>query len=465
MPTTDARGYPVTNAAAAERDIFEKALGEFQTYTGDPVATIESALAVQPDFLLGHVMRAHLMLTATERGLADEVAKSLAAAVGVARHGTEREQMHLEAAQMWASGDIDAASSKLFDLTVRYPKDALALQVGHLSDFYLGNAGMLRDRVASALPAWDAADPGYHALLGMHAFGLEECGAYRAAEEVGRRAVDLNPKDSWAIHAVAHVIEMEGRQQDGIDWMGSRVPDWSVDNFFAVHNWWHWALYHLDLGEIEKVLQFYDNHIRAERSEVVLDMLDASAMLWRLTLLGVDVGDRWQELADCWAPLVEDGFYSFNDTHAMMAFVGAGRPDLAKANLARLEAVAGGSNTNAGMAGDVGVPVARAINAFGEARYDDVIEALLSTRYIAHRFGGSNAQRDILAWTLVEAALRAGRFELAEALCHQRLAQKPTSLQNWQMAARAYDGLGHGADAARAQQRVREIGAAAGSPI
>jgi len=365
--------------------------------------------------------------------------------------------MHLAAARHWASGDLDGASAQLFDITVEHPRDILALQVGHLSDFYLGNAGMLRDRIASAIPAWDVDVPGYHAVLGMHAFGLEEMGAYRAAEESGRRAVDLNPKDAWAIHAVAHVLEMEGRQQDGIDWMGSRVPDWSVDNFFAVHNWWHWALYHLDLGESEKVLSFYDSQIRAERSEVVLDMVDAAAMLWRLGLVGIDVGDRWQELANCWAPLAEDGFYSFNDAHAMMAFVGAGRDDLAKANLARLEAASSGAETNAAMARDVGVPVAKALWAFGAGQYAKAVESLLSVRYVAHRFGGSNAQRDILAWTLIEAALRDDQLALAEALCNQRLAQKSTSLQNWQMAARAHTGLGHDSQAKAALVRVDEI--------
>jgi tetratricopeptide (TPR) repeat protein len=457
MPMTDARDMPITNVTEAERDIFEQALGQFQTYTGDPAATIEGAIAARPDFTLGHVMRAHLMLTATEKGLSAEVDKSLDAAEQVAKDATERERMHIAAARRWAAGDIEGASNQLFDITVQHPRDALALQVGHLSDFYLGNAGMLRDRVASVLPAWDADVPGYHAVLGMQAFGLEECGAYQAAEEAGRRAVELNAKDAWAIHAVAHVLEMEGRQEDGIEWMGTRVPDWSEDNFFAVHNWWHWALYHLDLGQTEKVLNFYDEHIRAGRSEVILDMMDASALLWRLNLLGVDVGDRWQELADCWAPLADDGFYSFNDAHAMMAFVGAGRADMAHTNLARLESAASGGGTNAMMARDVGVPVAKAIKAFGDAQYDVAAEALLSVRCIAHRFGGSNAQRDILAWTLVEAALRGGRYDLAESLCNQRLAQKSTSLQNWQMAARAHTGLGHGDAASHAQKQIDRI--------
>ncbi|MBZ9966671.1 MULTISPECIES: hypothetical protein [unclassified Mesorhizobium] len=89
----------------------------------------------------------------------------------------------------------------------------------------------------------------------MHAFGLEETGDYGRAEEVGRLAVALQPLDCWAHHAVAHVMEMQGRAEDGIGWMIAREPHWSADdNFFRVHNWWHRSLCHLDLGQADEAL-------------------------------------------------------------------------------------------------------------------------------------------------------------------------------------------------------------------
>jgi hypothetical protein len=74
------------------------------------------------------------------------------------------------------------------------------------------------------------------------------------------------------------------------------------DNFFAVHNWWHLALYHLELGEIDEALRLFDGPIHGARSKVMLDMIDAAALLWRLLLRGVDVGERWQTVADCFEP-------------------------------------------------------------------------------------------------------------------------------------------------------------------
>src|SRR5690606_5828827 len=131
--------------------------------------------------------------------------------------------------------------------------------------------------------------------------------------------------DGWAWHAVAHVMEMQGRERDGIAWLRQDTEAWSADSFFRVHNWWHLALYHLELGEIDEVLQLYDGPIRGARSTEVLNLIDASAMLWRLHLRGIDVGVRWESLADDWWPLATVGSYAFNDVHAVMAFVGARR--------------------------------------------------------------------------------------------------------------------------------------------
>src|SRR5262245_31118174 len=212
------------------------------------------------------------------------------------------------------------AARVLEDLAIDHPRDLLALQAGHQLDFFRGDARMLRDRIARALPAWSQQVPGYHAVLGMHAFGLEEMGHYREAEQAGRTAVALETRDGWAQHAVAHVMEMQGRHQDGIAWMQANPDGWSRESFFAIHNWWHLALYHLDIGDLDAVLALFDGPIYGNLSSVVLDMIDASALLWRLQLRGVDVGERWQALADAWAPVAGAGNYAFNDVHAMMAF-------------------------------------------------------------------------------------------------------------------------------------------------
>jgi hypothetical protein len=315
----------------------------------------------------------------------------------------------------------------LADLTQENPRDAVALQTGHQIDFFTGNAAMLRDRVGRALPAWSAGMNGYHSILAMSAFGLEETGDYALAEMRGRQAVDLQPRDGWAQHAVAHVLEMESRQRDGIVWMRGNAPAWTKESFLQVHNWWHLALFHYELGEIGEVLALYDGPIYGDRSPLAINMLDASAILWRLHLGGVDVGHRWSVLAQNWLPLAGDGHYAFNDMHAMMAFVGAGMDRAAGDLLEAQRAAMHGSADNAGFTRDVGHPASLAIRAFGAGRYEEAARLFLPLPAIAHRFGGSHAQRDVIDLTLIEAALRSGNDTLGRDLTARRLAARPSS--------------------------------------
>ncbi|HEY0185548.1 MAG TPA: tetratricopeptide repeat protein, partial [Rhodopila sp.] len=144
-------------------------------------------------------------------------------------------------------------------------------------------------------------------------------------------------------------------------------------------------------------------------------------------LRGVDVGDRWQSVADAFAPAAGAANYAFNDMHAMMAFVGAGRRDLAEQVLAAQRIAISGGADNAALTRDVGHPLTLAMQAFGDGRYDEVVRLIRPVRGGAHRFGGSHAQRDVIDLTLIEAALRAGEWDLARSLAAARVAAKPTS--------------------------------------
>jgi tetratricopeptide (TPR) repeat protein len=421
----DDHGLACTGADADSAVHYRRALHQFRCYIEDPVASVDAALTLRPDFVMAHALKAWLHLLGTEPGAIPVARDCLAAASRLPAN--ERERGHLQAICALVEGRFRQAGRVLEEVAIDHPTDALALQAGHLLDFCVGNARMLRDRIARALPAWSRGMPGYHAMLGMYAFGLEECGDYARAEAQGRAAVDIEPRDGWAQHAVAHVMEMQGREREGIAWMRADPAAWSTDSFFRVHNWWHLALYHLELGEIDAVLALYDGPIRGERSTVILDMIDASAMLWRLHLRGIDVGARWRPLAEDWAPFAAAGNYAFNDVHATMAFVGAGRLDLVDTVLETQRAAMAGEGDNAAFTREVGQPLTRAIRAFGQRRYAETVRLIRDVREIAHRFGGSHAQRSVLDLTLIEAALRDGQQALALALCNERVGTRPHS--------------------------------------
>src|SRR5262249_10034645 len=421
----DIRGHALTGATAKALPHYEAAVRQLNLFIGDPVATVDKAIAEAPDFVMASALRAWLHLRGTEPAGISIARGALELAHGLP--ATAQEMGHLAAIGHLVEGRWRAASQVLEDVTIECPRDLLALQVGHQTDFFRGDSRMLRDRIARALPAWSPQVPGYHVLLGMKAFGLEETGEYAAAERAGRRAVDLEPRDAWAQHAVAHVMEMQCRHRDGIAWMMGNADGWSEENFFARHNWWHVALYHLDLGEADEALSLFDGPIYGEHSRVVLDMIDASAMLWRLNLRGVEVGDRWRPLVKAWEPLADAGNYAFNDAHAPMAFIGGGRHDLVARVLDAQKLTMRYEGDNATFTREVGHPVVRALKAFGERRYAECTELLRAVRNIAHRFGGSHAQRDVIDLTLIEAALRSGQGALAAALAAERTAMRPQS--------------------------------------
>ena len=425
----DARNTPVSCPQRPALDLYEKALVQYQSYIGDPVATIEEALRHAPDFILGHLFRATLLVTLTEQRFVPQARASVDSAEGLLSDANPRERGLVAAGRSLVEGDWDAACAAFDSVLVDYPRDAFAIQSAHLMDFYRGDSANLRNRITRVLPHWSPSVPGYSYVLGMHAFGLEECNQYPQAEEAGRRALALQPKDGWAVHAVTHVMEMQGRIDEGIEWLESRTPDWAPDNSFAFHNWWHLGLFYFDRQQYANVLSLYDTYVHPTPPDFALQLLDATSLLWRLYLEGADFGERAEVAANNWVARLdsERGFYAFNDMHAMMAFVLAGRESEADRLVADLEWTAQrGSGTNVAMTREVGLPVCLAIRAFGRGLYSETIRLIERVRDTAHRFGGSHAQRDVLTLTLIEAAIRNGQSNLAQHYIAERTVLRPS---------------------------------------
>jgi tetratricopeptide (TPR) repeat protein len=437
MTLRDRRGLALSTGDPCSVERFDEAVGLLNGFYLDFLGVIDGALAEDPGFVMGHCFRAALFAITNERAAVPELRRSVEAAEALAAGANPRERAHIAALRTWLDGDLEGAVALYGRIVREYPHDILALQVAHQADFFLGDSRMLRDRVAQVLPYWDEGVPGYGHVLGMHAFGLEQMNLYARAEETGRRALALNRRDPWAIHAVAHVMEMQDRAEEGAEWMTSRRADWAEDNALAYHNWWHLALYRLDRGDTDGVLALFDGHMRPRPESIALEMVDSSAMLWRLHLLGVDAGGRWREVADAWERLGGDGFCAFNDAHAMMAFVADRREEAGRRTIAALEAAASGAGTAALMAREVGLPVCLALRAFGRGDYREAADLLLRVRSRTHRFGGSHAQRDVIDLTLVASAIRAGDAALARALTAERMDLKPASTVNRVLSLRA----------------------------
>ena len=418
----DQYGHDLSGASAAAAELYQKALDAYHCYAGDSLTPLDAAIADSPRFVMAYVLKAYLTLV----GANTETAMLGVEAFNIAKdlNANARERGHLAAIGNLLAGEIRAAGRILEDVSLAHPRDTLALHAGQVMDFLLGDSRMLRDRIGRVMPSWSRDMPHWHAIQGMMAFGLEETALYDRAEAAGREAVALQPRNNWAQHAVAHVLLMQGRHGEGVRWMRHENSAWQPEAQLGVHNWWHTALFHLGLGETDEVLKLFDGPIYGEPTSFAFDMGDAAAMLWRLQLQGVDVGGRWTALADNFAKEPR-GQSAFVDTHAMMAFVGAGRAAEA-ANLLEVQAaVLTGPGDNAYFVREVGLPTIQAIHAFGQGNYAKATDLLRGVRSKTNRFGGSHAQRDVLDLTLIAAAGRAGDTALESALLAERAEAMP----------------------------------------
>ncbi|MBE4734033.1 tetratricopeptide repeat protein [Streptomyces caniscabiei] len=465
------RLYECTAEGAAHLDRAVEGLLFFRPEFPTAVA---DAVAACPESPMAQAFAAYLGVLGTESRDAEEAGRGfLAFSAGLDRTALPlRERMHMAAAGAWLGGDLGRAGRILEDLVVECPRDPLALAVGHQLDFFTGDATRLRDRIGGALPAWDRDDPHRGPLLGMYAFGLEESGHYDRAQEVARAAVERNPRDIWAIHAVVHVHEMQGRFAEGLGFLDARLDDWASGSLLTVHSWWHYALYALEAGDTATALRIYDAVLHHEESSgFVMELLDAASLLWRFLLDGSEQEARWRALADAWAAREDPPFYAFNDAHAVMAFAGAGRLDTADEFVAdrrrwlRAAREDERPQTNRVMTAEVGLPVCEALVAFVREDYATAVDLLWPIRRRLHTFGGSHAQRDAVQRTLLEAALRARRDGQARLLLGERAGLSPHSPYNWLGRARLADALGEAGRAAVARATATELAAPAAARL
>jgi hypothetical protein len=456
----DARGLSLTGSAAAAI-AYDQAIDHLIRFQAEVVDAAAAAVATDPGCALASLLCAYLALMSTEESAVAGATDALANVRAGRDDLLPRERAHLAAAERWAAGDMTGAGELLSEISVEYPRDLLALAVGHQIDFFTGSAVNLRDRIGRALGGWHADDRQLGFVHGMYAFGLEECNLYRQSEEIGQAAVEHNPDDVWGIHAVVHTYEMAGRVPDGVRFMRSREADWMAGNFLNVHNSWHYALYQLQGGDTDGALAVYDRILHHEGSgDVALELLDASSLLWRLQLEGTGVGDRWQPLASAWGRLLAPGFYPFNDMHAVMAFIGNGELDRAEMVVRDLEEVVAHGDlaaTGPRMTATAGLPVCRSLLQFGRGEYGSVITGLMPIRTRIHEFGGSHAQRDAVERTLLEAAIRAGRLDLAAALVSERLSVRECNTYAWSKRAALMAATGNHSGAASAMARAQEL--------
>ncbi len=424
VPMTDICACPVTLSSRGAVDDWNAMIRGFLAHQAQTPIHLDAVLSAEPDFVMGHAARGlfSLMMGRAELTVVAREALETANAAREAGGIVPREAHWLTALERWLSGSPSGAVAALEETLRAHPTDTLSAKVVQGIRFVLGDAEGMRTSVEAVLPAHGEDHPLRGYLLGCHAFTLEETGDYTAAERIGLEGLTLAADDAWGLHAVAHVHDMTARPDQGIALIENNAAAWSGSNNFRYHVWWHKALLYLDTGELDVALGLYDAQIRADKTDDYRDIANATSLLMRLELEGVDVGPRWAELADLSERRVEDGCLVFADLHYMLALTGAKRGDAQKALIASFARDAARSGEMPARVADPGVAAIAGLNAFSEGRYDAAFRYLTAARPAMQDIGGSHAQRDVFERMTIDAGLRAGHFVATEEILLDRLA-------------------------------------------
>ena len=303
---------------------------------------------------------------------------------------TLRERRFVAAIAAWVAGDTARACALHEEQVREFPRDLASLKLGQYHAFNAGDApAMLRQALAAEHAAADV--PYFH---GMLAFGYEQCHALDAAETAARRGIQLCRKEPWAHHAVAHVMLTKRRNQEGLDFMAGVSDTWSgLNSFMLTHNWWHQALFAIELDAFDDALRLYDEHIWGVVKTYSQDQANAISLLSRLELRGIDVGARWEDVATYLTHRTQDQVLPFLDLHYLYGLARAGKPE-ADVLMRHLQAHALRQGAGGSAWQDVALPAARGLLAHARGDFKRAADQLSQALPRLVEIGGSHAQRD-----------------------------------------------------------------------
>ncbi len=459
----DIRGLEVSTTSAEAAAHLDGAVTDFLDYGQTAGAQVKSALEADPEFPLAQCYRSYLLMMLETRAVYPKIQQTLDSLSAATEQLSRREVLHTDALRAWMKGDLIGACLAWETILTEWPKDLMALKLHHTMAFYTGRSHVLRSVVAGVLGEWSKDTPGYSNVQGMYAYALEECGEYDEAERWGREATDGNGGDLWAIHSVAHVMEMQGRYGEGSVWLGDREGQWEKKNFFKAHLWWHHGLFAVAQEEFDKALSIFDAQMTTVNSDKYVDVSNQAALLKRIEIAGIDIGDRWDALAEYSATRIKDHILPFRDAHFCLALAAGGKFSVAREQIKSLSAFArDGEGWTAASTKTILIPLCEGMIAYEEGAYTKACDILWPLRNELAPIGGSMAQRDLFAQILIDAAVRGERLGMARSLLSERVARYPGARRNWTDYARILSDLGEDDRAAKALEGASKVAGNAG---
>lgn len=428
--TTDNFGLTISGTRPASVDAFNIYSRDLISY-GPRVRSIFDAADADPDCCLvnAHAAAVHMALESAS-GF-KSARKFVVRARALARDANDREREFTAAIYQWWRGNSDQALNRLREIVANHPSDIVTAKWAQYHAFNQGNAQAMLD-VANRITV---ARPDVAEAWGMKAFALEQSNDISRAEQTARHALSLNRNEAWAQHAIAHVLDTQGRIDEGIEFLTSHAEGWADRSIFIrEHNYWHLALFHLDHDDHLRALRVFDEHLWGEWPEYAQEQIGAISTLWRLELRGVSVGKRWSPVVEKVLERWHEHIVPFNDLLFIYALARGGKHQAVGEFLASLERR--GEKDNSGVWDSLVIPCARGLAAYAQGRFSVAADALGPLLGRLHLVGGSHAQRDVFVQTWIDAALRAGQHSAVEDVVAHRARARPAVRESQRMVQR-----------------------------
>jgi len=415
----------ITSSVAEASDALRHAIQNFVDRKSDVAPWVKQAVAADPDCAMAHATQGLVLHQARHNTLRPMLEEAQQHATRLAPQATPREQAYVAALEACVQGDLLRAISHYETILEDDLTDIFALALCQSELFWLGEMRWSENVSARVASRWSAAMPGYPAFLAIRAFDLEEVGQYRAAESCGRECIDHEPGNVWGAHAVAHVLLMQNRADEGIDWLNALQSNWSDANQLKFHLWWHHCLFDLERRDTAAALDVYDRWVRnrddplvQELPDLYIDLQNGASLLWRLEHVGIDVGDRWHEMAELVQSRLEDMTSPFTSAHFAIILAAVGDVAACQTLLDNMRSFTAETVTLATPYAAAALPAAQAAVAHRKGDHVAVVETLFPARRQLWRMGGSHAQQDVFLQMLFDSATRSGRQDVAGIVLH-----------------------------------------------
>jgi hypothetical protein len=416
----DERGHVMTTESAEAARALDTAIHNIVHWKAAVLPSLKAALEADRGFGLAHAVNGLMLHGARNVHFRPKIEASLAAAKAAEEAMSPRERLYVAALRAAAEGRIAESVTVYETILAHHPTDLLAQRLSQMELFWIGEMAWSAEISGRAAEHWNESVPSYGAFLSCRAFDLEETHRFEEAERLGRAAVEIDPSDVWGTHAVAHVLIMQGRNGDGIAWLDGLKDNWADANQMVLHLWWHRCLFHLERGETDAVLDIHDAWVRNRdlpllkaMPDLYIDMQNGASMLLRLELAGVDVGGRWDELAELTLTRLEDHTSPFTSAHFAIILAATGRFAEADRLTAAMRAFAAEDEGTLGPRyRAAAIPAAEAAVAHRKGEHQRVVDLLLPARRMLWQMGGSEAQRDLFFLLLADSVLKVGRLDL-----------------------------------------------------